>query len=315
LTLHDGFSDPRCWRSGSGSLTPQDFTAETIRDQLSRSASPVTVVLDSLSWILARCPLPSVCHTLRDLTRPQQDSLLLPLVGSHDVHFLSLLHVDVHDPGVVRCVRTVCDSVIDVTEGGERLGVTVTQRNRSGKVITSRENIRIFEDFSLETTTENQPESQRTEDLLLFCRIFSSSVGSSPLLWDLLLFCGIFSSSVGSSPLLWDLPLFCGISPSSVGSPPLLWDLPLFCGIFSSSVGSSPLLKSSLLQSSGSSGKIFYDPDPGDDLDEEDPDDDLDVCYRKSSLLQSSGSSGKIFYDPDPGDDLDEEDPDDDLDV
>ncbi|XP_075118034.1 elongator complex protein 5 [Leptodactylus fuscus] len=36
---------------------------------------------------------------------------------------------------------------------------------------------------------------------------------------------------------------------------------------------------------------------------------------KKFSLLQASGGSAKIFYDPEPSDDVDEEDPDDDLDV
>ncbi|XP_069806407.1 elongator complex protein 5-like [Dendropsophus ebraccatus] len=36
---------------------------------------------------------------------------------------------------------------------------------------------------------------------------------------------------------------------------------------------------------------------------------------KKMSLLQSSGGAAKIFYDPEPTDDVDEDDPDDDLDV
>lgn len=37
--------------------------------------------------------------------------------------------------------------------------------------------------------------------------------------------------------------------------------------------------------------------------------------YRKSALLRPARGSGRIMYEPDASDDLDEEDPDDDLDV
>ncbi|CAM2110642.1 unnamed protein product [Caretta caretta] len=39
------------------------------------------------------------------------------------------------------------------------------------------------------------------------------------------------------------------------------------------------------------------------------------TAQKKSSLLEASANAGKIFYEPDAADDLDEEDPDDDLDV
>lgn len=60
-----------------------------------------------------------------------------PRLGSHDLRILTLLHDDVHDPGAVRSLCALCDSVLHVTGGGDQIGVTVTQRKRSGKVVTS----------------------------------------------------------------------------------------------------------------------------------------------------------------------------------
>nr|DBA29595.1 TPA: hypothetical protein GDO54_005667 [Pyxicephalus adspersus] len=227
FSFHDGFSDPLHWRNHSQSLTLHDFTARTIRKRVSSSSTPVTIVLDSLSWILARCPLPSVCHTLRELCRPQMKE------GSHDMRVLTLLHADLHDPGVVGSVCTLCDSVIDVTDGGEQLGVTITQRKRSGKVVTGKEIFRVCEDFSLERTTamESEPQS-RTEVDPTVNLTFNLRLSETE------------RERKESAALPYTF---------------------------------SENKKSSLLQSSGTSGKIFYDPDPGDDLDEEDPDDDLDV--------------------------------------
>lgn len=227
ITLHDGFSDPLRWRSGLQSLTPLDFNAKTIRERVSQTPSPITIVLDSLSWILSRCPLPSVCHTLRELSRPTING------GSHDLRILTLLHADVHDLGAVRSLCALCDSVLHVTGGGEQIGVTVTQRKRSGKVVTSKEIFRVLEDFSIEinTNTESQPPI-RTEMDPAVSLTFNLHLSESD------------RERRESATLPYTF---------------------------------SDTKKSSLLQSSSSSAKIFYDPDPGDDLDEEDPDDDLDV--------------------------------------
>lgn len=104
ITLHDGFSDPLRWRSGSQSLTPRDFNAKTIRERVSQTPSPVTIVLDSLSWILSRCPLPSVCHTLRELSRP-------PINGGEemaDCPSSSTLHALICRWGCVWKQRSLC---------------------------------------------------------------------------------------------------------------------------------------------------------------------------------------------------------------
>ncbi|XP_068129908.1 elongator complex protein 5 [Hyperolius riggenbachi] len=227
LTLHDGFSDPLRWRSGVTSLGSHDFTVKAIRERVRRSSTPVTIVLDSLSWMVARCPLSSVCHTLRDLSRPQMEE------GSHDLRLLAVLHSDVHDAGVLRSLISLADCLIDVTAGGG-LRATITQRKKSGKVITATELFKVCDDLSLEAeagaesgTQINRLEADPAANLTFNLRLSETD-----------------REQKESTTLPYTF---------------------------------SESKKSSLLQSTHSSGRIFYDPDPSDDMDEEDPDDDLDV--------------------------------------
>ncbi|XP_075050720.1 elongator complex protein 5 [Mixophyes fleayi] len=227
LTFHDGFSDPLNWRKSSQSLTLQDFSVKRIWAQVGCPGGPVSIVLDSLSWILSRCPLPSVCHTLRELSRHQTKD------GLHEVHVLALLHSDLHVPGVMRSVCLLADAVIDVKERGEGQKVTIVHRKRSGRVVTHAEHVRVCDDFSLETISEIGTEPESTTEV-------------DP------------TESLTFNPRLSEADR--ELKESAI--------LPY---TFSNNK------KLSLLQSSGGSAKIFYDPDPTDDLDDEDPDDDLDV--------------------------------------
>ncbi|XP_075437982.1 elongator complex protein 5 isoform X2 [Ascaphus truei] len=200
MTFHDGFSDPLRWIGVASSLTPQDFTASGILGRLGDSCHPVTIVLDSLSWVLARSPLPSVCHTLRGLTQGKHGA------GPRVTRVLALLHTDLHTPGVLRSVCLLAGTVIHVSERGPRDRVTVTHRKRTGKVVTTAD-----------------PTANLTFNLRL---------------------------SEADRELKDSASLPYTFTESK---------------------------KSSLLHSSSSSGRIFYDPDPADDYDDEDPDDDLDV--------------------------------------
>ncbi|KAG9461327.1 hypothetical protein GDO78_017262 [Eleutherodactylus coqui] len=73
LTFHDGFSNPLNWEKSFHSLTLRDISVQGIREQVGNPAGPVTIVLDSLSWILARCPLFYVCHLLQELSGQQSE--------------------------------------------------------------------------------------------------------------------------------------------------------------------------------------------------------------------------------------------------
>ncbi|MEE6516315.1 hypothetical protein FKM82_025674 [Ascaphus truei] len=161
MTFHDGFSDPLRWIGVASSLTPQDFTASGILGRLGDSCHPVTIVLDSLSWVLARCPLPSVCHTLRGLTQGKHGA------GPRVTRVLALLHTDLHTPGVLRSVCLLAGTVIHVSERGPRDRVTVTHRKRTGKVVTTGEEFTIHDGFSVETFTEQEAERRRRAEEVL----------------------------------------------------------------------------------------------------------------------------------------------------
>ncbi|KAG8429638.1 hypothetical protein GDO86_019643, partial [Hymenochirus boettgeri] len=130
LTFHDGHSDPLKWRHLPHSLSPSDFTADRIRTLVGRSGS-ATVVLDSLSWILARLPLPSVCHTLKDLSWGHKGA------ACPAIRIVALLHKDLHLPGVFLSVCHLADTLIDVEGKGDRDCVTITHHGRTGRTVTS----------------------------------------------------------------------------------------------------------------------------------------------------------------------------------
>lgn len=219
LTFHDGFSDPLNWEKSGHSLSLRDVSVRGIRERVGNG--PVTIVLDSLSWILARCPVPAVCHLLRDLST------------QGDTRMVTLLHEDLHDPGLLRSVSLLADSLITLTDPGEKLRATVTQRKRGGRVVTHTERFRVNDDFSLETISETEKEPEHiaqvdpTVNLTFNLRLSDTERERK----------------------------------ESATLPYTFTDRK----------------KISLLQASVGSAKIFYDPEPTDDVDEDDPDDDLDV--------------------------------------
>ncbi|XP_053574416.1 elongator complex protein 5 [Bombina bombina] len=159
LAFHDGFSDPLNWNNAQVSLTPLDFSVDRIWKHIGDDSHPVTIVLDSLSWLLAHCPLPSVCHTLRNLPRGRKGA------GSRAARVIALLHSDLHTPGVLHSVRLLADTVINVTENGEHNKVTVTHQKKSGKVVTTGEDVRIQDGFTLEIIKAQETEQKRREQV------------------------------------------------------------------------------------------------------------------------------------------------------
>ncbi|CAH2272338.1 elongator complex 5 [Pelobates cultripes] len=228
VTFHDGFSDPLHWNSESGCFGRDDFTADDILDRIGHSNVPVTIVLDSLSWILSRCSLTTVCHTLLHLSK----SRITP--GSCDIRLLALLHIDLHSPGVVSSVCSLADTVIHVTERGERFRTTVRHRKKTGKIVITGLEFSINDSFGVEILTGRETKPQRTSEEV------------DPTM-----------------NLTFNLHLSDAERQLKESAA-----LPY---VFSAKK------KISLLDASSSSAKIFYDLEPGDNMDEEDPDDDLDV--------------------------------------
>ncbi|KAM9312395.1 elongator complex protein 5 [Gastrophryne carolinensis] len=230
VVRHDGFQDPLRWH-GDGKPRPFSdlFSARRIRDSLGGSVGgAVTVVIDSLSWLVWHLPLPSLCRTLRDLSHTPH--------GSPHLRLVMLLHSDLHGGGVLHSLCSLADWLLDVGAGpGNIQSVAIIQRRKSGKVVIGKERVRVLEDLSLLLITE---ENQSQEP---------SKAQVDP-----------------AENLTFNLRLSEAEREKREAA-----HLPY---TFTDSK------KLSLLQQgAGGSAKIFYDPEPSDDLDDEDPDDDLDV--------------------------------------
>ncbi|XP_073507192.1 elongator complex protein 5 [Phyllobates terribilis] len=225
LTLHDGFSNPLHWARTPPTLTLRDLSVQGIRQRVGDAGGPHTIVLDSLSWILARCPLPSVCRLLRELSAPRSQP--------GDTCVVALLHADLHDPGVLSSVRLLADTDILLTDPGGKATATVTHRKPSGRVLTQVQCFQVHDDFSLDTVSEDgrepDPGAQLDPTINLTFNLRLSEKERS--------------------------------GKESATLPYTFTDRK----------------KLSLLHSSSGSARIFYDPDPSDAADDEDPDDDLDV--------------------------------------
>ncbi|MBN3318581.1 ELP5 protein, partial [Atractosteus spatula] len=173
LVFHNGYTDPLCWTGmGTGQLTALHFSAQEIRARISQSRGPepVTLAVDSLSWVLRHNPTASVCQSLQELRR---DGLLKRI--------LVLLHSDLHQHGMVDSVCHLASTVVTVTPYSGLGGVIgeavpqgiamTTQRIKSGKVLQEEECFSVGEDLSVQVygrpsqpgLTEPEPEDSQAD--------------------------------------------------------------------------------------------------------------------------------------------------------
>ncbi|XP_069819598.1 elongator complex protein 5-like [Dendropsophus ebraccatus] len=165
LVYHDGFLDPLGWEKSLHLLTLCDLSVRGIQERVGDRSGTVTLVLDSLSWILARRPLHAVCHMLRELSRGE-------------TRVVALIHTDLHPPGLLRSLTLLADSIISLTDSGGTLTAHLTQRKRSGRVVTQKEPFRVCDDFSLETVRKVEREA---EDMVQV-RVYVLGEGYFPIL-------------------------------------------------------------------------------------------------------------------------------------
>ncbi|XP_060791526.1 elongator complex protein 5 [Neoarius graeffei] len=152
-----------------------------------------------------------------------------------------LLHTDLHQQGIVGAVSHLASSVISVMPvNSARYAVAKTsQRKKSGKVVQKEEFFSLTEDLTLSIETKPTQSGNVQTDL----HTKSEVDPTSNLTFNLRL------SEVERE------------AREQVALP----------FVFSEEK------KSALLRPGHSSGHIMYEPDANDDIDEEDPDDDLDV--------------------------------------
>ncbi|XP_064409043.1 elongator complex protein 5 isoform X2 [Latimeria chalumnae] len=247
LVFHDAYSDPLNWDESS-SFTPLQFTTQDVLARIGQApnedSKSVTLVLDSLSWVLLHNPVTLVCQTLQQLCgRPTHTGLKVKRV-------VALLHTDLHEQGVVGSVCHLAGTVVMVAPAPKRPSAetdveplalaTIVQRKESGKVIKKEEYFTVLEDFNLKVLGEPAQLSRRPE--------------------------GKEEETAQVDPTA-SLTFNLHLSDKERKAKENL-SLPFHF---------SAEKKSSLLQPQANQGHIFYEPDAADDVDDEDPDDDLDI--------------------------------------
>ncbi|XP_062813693.1 elongator complex protein 5 isoform X1 [Anolis carolinensis] len=239
LFIHDGFRDPLGWTGARGGLTVGDFSAPQLVLRFSQAAQgPATLVLDSLSWLLLRLPFPSVCQVLAQLPKKANTA------GVRIRTLVALLHGDLHPPEQLKALHSLARVVVTLKQGDGSPRVAVTlHRKRRNKVVQKKEYFTVLSGFALKHLGEPSPAAVSGEEVI---QKDDASAVADP-----------------TANLTFNLRL-SEAERRAKESVPLPYQF-------------SEEKKSSLLQGPTGQGKIYYEPDAADDIDDEDPDDDLDV--------------------------------------
>ncbi|XP_066220806.1 elongator complex protein 5 isoform X3 [Saccopteryx leptura] len=237
LVYHDFFRDPLNW-SKTGDALPGGPLG-VLRAMCTRTGpGPVTIALDSLSWLLLHLPCTTLCQTLNALSH--KDSCPGDSFPSEHVHVLGLLHEELHGPGPLAALSTLAQTEVTLSGTGDQASACILYRRPQQRPIHKTQWFSILPDFSLDLQGVSPLKSQPHADAY-----------TSPV--DL------------STHLTFNLHL----SKKEKEAKDSL-TLPFQF----SSEKQHALLRRGLSQATS---HIFYEPDAYDDLDQEDPDDDLDI--------------------------------------
>lgn len=276
LVHHDCFSDPLGW-TGSGALIPETLTAPDfphahgvidLRAAVGGASGPdrwpLCVVLDSLSPLLLHAGWPRVLSRLRALADRRHDD------GVQVRQVVALLHGDAHAEGTTAdAVRHAASTVLTLTSAPPRafphvpgsgstsgsgqaapqscFDVSVLHKRRSGKVVRLDERMAVVDGFE--------------------SRLIADGARSS----------GATTANSGEAPV-------CDPTAELTFNLRLTEDerkardrvaLPYQLSAQQKQDLLTPGVSASPTQIGG--GRIFYCPDDADDIDDEDPDDDLDI--------------------------------------
>ncbi|XP_075848058.1 elongator complex protein 5 [Microtus pennsylvanicus] len=235
LVYHDLFKDPLNW-SKTGEAVPEGPLG-TLRALNRTGPGPVTIALDSLSWLLLHLPCVTLCQTLHALSQPSVSPGADPLV--EQVRVLGLLHEDLHGPGPIGALSTLAHTEVTLSGKMDQTSASVLCRRPQQRATYQTWWFSILPDFSLDLH----------ERLPLHSKLPSSHT----------------TQVDPTTHLTFNLRL----SEKEREARDSL-TLPFQF----SSEKQQALLRSGPGQKTG---HIFYEPDAFDDVDQEDPDDDLDI--------------------------------------
>ncbi|XP_036968914.1 elongator complex protein 5 [Acanthopagrus latus] len=163
LHFHNAYTDPLGW-TDLPAFTVHHFNLEELAHRMKQTShsKPVTLVIDSLSWVLRHQSPPAVCNTLQQLRK-----------GGAVRAIIGLLHADMHQRGTVGSVCHLATSVITVAPGmkGDEAVAKLTKRSKSGKVMQDEEVFSIKEDLTVIVQSrpshvggrQNEAEEQETD--------------------------------------------------------------------------------------------------------------------------------------------------------
>lgn len=235
LVYHDLFKDPLNW-SKTGEAVPEGPLG-TLRALCRTGPGPVTIALDSLSWLLLHLPCVTLCQTLHALSQPSVFPGADPLV--EQVRILGLLHEDLHGPGPIGALSTLAHTEVTLSGKMDQTSASILCRRPQQRATYQTWWFSILPDFSLDLR----------ERLPLHSKLPSSHT----------------TQVDPTTHLTFNLHL----SEKEREARDSL-TLPFQF----SSEKQQALLRSGPGQKTS---HIFYEPDAFDDVDQEDPDDDLDI--------------------------------------
>ncbi|XP_053716588.1 elongator complex protein 5 [Synchiropus splendidus] len=154
LRVHNAFADPLGW-TGDSVFTIDQFSNEKITHLVRQASQPVTLVIDSLSWILRHLSPVIVCRTIQQL---KNGGAVRAIIG--------LLHTDMHQQGIVGSIRHLATTVISVMPG-QKLGdakAKIIRRLKSGKVMQEDELIAINEDLTVTVQNKHSHHGSKKTD-------------------------------------------------------------------------------------------------------------------------------------------------------
>uniref|UniRef100_A0A9L0RS42 Elongator complex protein 5 n=1 Tax=Equus caballus TaxID=9796 RepID=A0A9L0RS42_HORSE len=237
LVYHDLFRDPLNW-SKTGEALPEGPLG-ALRAMCRRTnPGPVTIALDSLSWLLLHLPCTTLCQTLHALSH--QDSCPGNSTPVEPVHVLGLLHEELHGPGPVGALSSLAQAEVTLSGAMGQASAHILYRRPRQRPTHQTQWFSILPDFSLDLRRGPPLELQRHPDP------HTPPVDPTTQL--------TFNLHLSKEEKEAKDSLTLPFQFSSEKQQALLRPGP-----------------------SQATSRIFYEPDAYDDLDQEDPDDDLDV--------------------------------------
>ncbi|KAG8507147.1 Elongator complex protein 5 [Galemys pyrenaicus] len=162
LIYHDFFKDPLNW-SKTGEAFPRGLLGALRAMCKSTDPGPITIALDSLSWLLLHLPCTSLCQTLHSLGC--QDSC--PGGGSpvEQVRVLGLLHEELHGPGPLGVLSSLAQTEVTLRGTEGQTSAHILCRRHQQRPTHQIQWFSILPDFSLDLQGGPPLESQDHLDL------------------------------------------------------------------------------------------------------------------------------------------------------